>query len=104
MVLPNRYFYCIQVIERLDSALGGGAFRYGDVLFKNKISKFNPVEMGDCPDFMAIKYVPLSDIFCNIGVINFTSAPTDCDAFSEFWAKPIFGNENMIAIVITVKM
>jgi hypothetical protein len=37
---------------------------------------FKPAEIGDCPDFIATKYVPLSDILCWIGVINFTSWST----------------------------
>jgi hypothetical protein len=61
------------VLERFDSEFGGGALRYGEVLFKKTISMFKPVEIGDCPDFIATKYVPLSDILCWIGVINFTS-------------------------------
>jgi hypothetical protein len=69
------------VLDKLDSELGGGAPKYGDVLFKNTISKFKPAEIGDCPDFIVTKYVPLSDIFCKIGEINFTSAPIDCEAF-----------------------
>ena len=60
------------VLERFDSEFGGGALRYGEVLFKNNISMFRPAEIGDCPDFIATKYVPLLDILCWIGVINFT--------------------------------
>ena len=60
-------------MERFDSEFGGGALRYGEVLFKKIISMFNPVEIDDCPEFIATKYVPLSDILCWIGEINFIS-------------------------------
>jgi hypothetical protein len=71
------------VLDRFDSALGGGALRLGEVLFKKSISMFNPVEIDDCPDFIATKYVPLSDICCITGEINFTSCPPCTVEFVE---------------------